>query len=188
MFTFKEVQSEKLLQESFRFRYKMIQDSKNPFSLINAEELDIDEYDKYSKHFVALDKDNKIIATFRLIIDSPMGYPTPNKMSINMLDDKKNSKDYCEASRIFIEPKYRGIKNTKKIINTFMDMSIPYIKEKNVKYMYAALEKNFLKLLHIFDLNYQIIGEASEYHGIRYPCLLTRDVFIKDNPLFLKKL
>ncbi len=37
---------------------------------------EIDKYDQYAIHFVALDEDRAIVATTRLIYYSPLGYPT----------------------------------------------------------------------------------------------------------------
>lgn len=184
MFTFQVVDTPELLQESFQFRYKIAHDELNRIKT-NDDKIDIDEYDKYSIHFVALDDKGKVVATSRLIINSCIGYPTENHMDIESPIDKKDTKTFSEVSRIFISKDIRNIKNSKFIIRSFVFLMSYYVKYHKIDYMYAALEENFLKLLQRININYHTIGKASYYNGLRYPCLISWEKLLKDNPYLL---
>jgi len=187
MFTFQVVDSYELLQEYFKFRYKVIKEDKNPYFIEdNDDEIDIDEYDKYSIHVVALDEQCSICATARLIIDSPIGYPTPNKMEVNLSYADLNRNSFCEISRIFISPDIRGVDNATLIIRNFIQLISCQGITKEVDYIYAALENNFLRLLRRININFNIIGQLSDYHGLRYPCILLRNKLADDNEHLLK--
>jgi N-acyl-L-homoserine lactone synthetase len=183
MFTFKVVDSCELLEESFRFRYNIMGEETNPYIVVpNDYRIDIDEYDKYSIHLVALDHSYNVCATARLIINSPIGYPVPNKMKINLSQDTLKNDSFCEVSRIFIDNSVRGFKNAKHIIHNFVQLMSYYVKKNQVNYMYAALESNFLRFLCSIGINYHAIGEFSYYYGIRYPCILSWERLTQDNP------
>ncbi len=186
MFTFKVVDNPKLMEEMFHFRYGIALESFKGYKE-NREKIDVDVYDKYSIHFVALDDTGKICAATRFIVNSPIGYPTENYLDFKLEKEiESNRNKLAEISRIFISKEVRGMKNTKNIIDSFIDLIYVYIKLYQIDYIYGSLEMNFLRLLHILKINYQIIGEGAEYYGFRYPCLLRTKELIKDNSRLLK--
>lgn len=181
--TSKMVDDSELLQDVYRFRYDIMHEELN---LIEANEkrIDTDVYDRYSIHFVILDYQDNICAYTRFIINSPIGYPTENNMQFDL--NIENRDKLAELSRIFIAKDSRGIQTTKKIMIEFKKIIYHYIKLHNIEYIYGALEPSFLKLLQLLKINYQAIGEGEEYYGFRYPCILTAEDLVRDNPYLLE--
>ena len=97
-------------------------------------------------------------------------------------DNIKNSFDrnhLGEISRIFIAKKYRNFKDTKYIVESFKKFLYSDMKKNDIRYSYGALEKSFFRLLKIYKMRYEIIGELQEYGGKRYPCILYTSYFRK---------
>jgi N-acyl-L-homoserine lactone synthetase len=184
MFTFKIVDNKELLYEYYKFRYKIMHYELGHLKE-NKNEIDIDEYDKYSIHFVALDKNKNICATTRLIINSPIEYPTPKYMNINLDLKTSNGPKFAELSRVFIDKKVRNLENSKLIMYKFIAMMYPFLITSNINFIYAALEKKFIRLLHIIHIHFDIIGEGGDFYGFRYPCITTIKGLSGKNP-FIK--
>lgn len=189
-FTFLEVTDDNLLQKVFAFRYKVFLEI-YPHYLRNlnlANNLEYDQYDAFSSHFAALDKDGFICATVRLIHNSPIGYPTQNGMIFE--NDMFEKDKLAEMSRIFIDVKYRNIQTTKTIIEEVKKFMYVKMLELGIKYSYGSLEKGFLRLLRIYKMRYHIIGQEQMHgeFGLRYPCVLYTKELANDNPELIKLL
>ena len=149
MFRFIRVEKDReLLNKIYRFRCKILCDELKYFDKERYPDgLEIDKYDKYSIHYVALDNENEIAATVRLIHHSPIGYPTENSMNIS--DNVRNAfnRDKLgEISRIFIDKKYRNLKDTKFLIETFKKFLYMDMKEERIEYSYGSLQKSCMRL------------------------------------------
>ncbi len=176
-----------LLERVFAFRYKILLESypeymsKHSFS----DTKEHDKYDKYSVHFAALDEDSEVCATVRLIHHSPVGYPTENSMKFDNSMFKRDK--LGEMSRIFIDSKYRNLKTTRIIIQNFNQLLYLKMLELGVEYTYGSLEESFFRLLRIYKMNYEIIGEKQNYKyvGFRYPSILYTERLGLDNPEIL---
>ncbi|WP_415395813.1 GNAT family N-acyltransferase [Sulfurimonas sp. CS5] len=187
-FRFLEVNNDDLLEKVFAFRYKIILEI-YPEYLHNSDFIDDkehDKYDPYSIHFAALDANNEVCATVRLIHNSPIGYPTENSMIFDR--DMFNRDKLGEMSRIFVDTKYRNIKTTKLIIEEVKKFMYIKMMELDIKYTYGSLEASFLRLLRIYKMCYDIIGEEQVHvHvGLRYPCILHTEQLGIDNPNLVK--
>jgi N-acyl-L-homoserine lactone synthetase len=183
-FNFIEVTDKKLLEKVFEFRYKIFLEiyPKYLHNLNLKEKKEQDEYDLYSVHFAALDKNGEICATVRLIYNSPIGYPTQNYMKISNINFDKSK--LGEMSRIFVDAKYRNIQTTRSIIDEVKKFMYIKMKQFGIEYTYGSLESNFLRLLKIYKMNYITIGQEQihKYFGLRYPCILYTKQLIIDNP------
>ncbi|WP_197972130.1 acyl-homoserine-lactone synthase [Nitrosophilus labii] len=176
--------NKKLLNDIFRFRCKILCDELKYFDKKRYPDgLERDEYDKYSEHYAVLDEKGEIAATVRLIHHSPIGYPTENHMRVFENIKKSLKRDKLgEISRIFISKQYRNLKDSRKIIEKLISMIYIDLKNNDIEYTFGALEKSFLRLLKIYNINYEIIGDLQEYGGVRYPCLLYTSSLEKDKP------
>ncbi|OHE04767.1 MAG: GNAT family N-acetyltransferase [Sulfurimonas sp. RIFOXYD12_FULL_33_39] len=187
-FTFLEIIDYSMLQKVFEFRYKVFLEI-YPQYLQNSgftDNIEYDRYDSYAIHFAALDEKNAVCATVRLIHHSPIGYPTENGMIFdkNMFERDK----LAEMSRIFVDAKYRNLKTTKLIIEEVKKFMYVKMLKLGIEYSYGSLEKSFLRLLRIYKMRYDIIGEVQNHgeFGLRYPCILYTKVLGNDNPELLK--
>jgi N-acyl-L-homoserine lactone synthetase len=179
---------DELIDRVFEFRYKILLDIYPEYLNVSGYSgtKEHDKYDKYSVHFAALNEDGEVCATVRLIHHSPIGYPTENSMTF---DNSMFERDRLgEMSRIFIDDKYRNLKTTKYIIQNFNRLLYFKMMELGIEYTYGSLEDSFLRLLRIYKMNYQTIGEkqAHEYFGKRYPSILYTERLGLDNPEILR--
>ncbi len=185
-FSFFEVTDGVMLDKVFEFRYKVLRDSKifqDYFSEI--ESLDCkehDKYDPYSVNFVVVNQDGEVSATMRLIYHSPIGYPTENDMSF---DNGMFERDKLgEMSRIFIDAKYRDMNRTKVILQGLKELMYNKFVKLGIEYTYGALEPRFIRLLKMYNMRYEIIGEKQMHGkmGLRFPCILYTKRLGDDNP------
>ena len=185
-FSFLEVKDGVMLDKVFEFRYKVLKESKifqDYFREIESLECkEHDKYDSYSVNFVAVDQDGEVAATIRLIHHSPLGYPTENGMSFDntMFEREKLG----EMSRIFVDAKYRSIHITKIIMQGLKNLMYSKLMQLGIEYTYGALEPRFVRLLKMYKICYEIIGEKQLQGkmGLRYPCILYTQRLGDDNP------
>ena len=185
-FSFLEVNNAAMLDKVFEFRYKIIRDTKIFQDYFRATEFkdgkEQDKYDPHSVSFVAVDKDGEVAATMRLIHNSPLGYPTENEMTFDsgMFERDKLG----EMSRIFVDAKYRSINTTKIILQGLKKLMYNKFLEVGIEYSYGALEPRFVRLLKMYKICYEIIGEKQLHGkmGLRFPCILYTSRLGNDNP------
>lgn len=185
-FSFFEVKDGEMLEKVFAFRYNVIRDTpvyKDYFretSFLNYKERDI--YDPFSVHFAAIDEKNNICATVRLIHNSPHGYPTENGM---IFDRSMFEREHLgEISRIFIDAKHRNLRSTKVIIQELKKLLYDRMTALDIEYSYGALEAHFIRLLKMYKMRYEVIGEKQLQGkmGLRLPCILYTKQLGIDNP------
>ncbi len=187
-FTFLEVSDKELLDKVYEFRYKVFMEIYPEYmkSLDLPDNKEKDEYDAYSAHFAALNERGEVSATMRIIYNSPIGYPTENnvKFANSMFAREKLG----EMSRIFIDSRYRSIKTSKVIMDGFKKLTYSKMIDLGIEYTYGYLEESFLRLLQMYKIPYQTIGEKQEHpeFGVRYPCIMYRDELGKENAKLLK--
>lgn len=172
-----------LLERVFAFRYKILSEIYPKYLEISGftDAKEHDKYDKYSVHFAALDEDGEVCATVRLIHHSPIGYPTENGMKF---DNSMFERDRLgEMSRIFVDAKCRNMKITMSIMNGLKKLMYHKLRELGIEYTYGSLEESFLRLLKIYKINYQTIGEKQKHDsfGLRYPSILSTERLGMDN-------
>ena len=191
-FDFLEVTDREMIEDVFKFRYQVISETKifHDYFIDNnfTDNKESDMYDDYSAHFVALNSENNICATVRLIYNSPLGYPTENCM---VFDNTSFDRDKLgEISRIFIDKKYRDMKNTKIIIENLKKLLCSKMLKLGIKYSYGALEPRFIRLLDMYKMHYEIIGEKQLHGkmGLRYPAIMYTNQLLSDNPKCAKTL
>ena len=143
---------------------------------------EIDQYDPYSIQFAAFDDNNEVVACVRLIHDSPVGYPTENNMKFDIDKNIFERSKLGEMSRIFVAAEHRNIQTTKIVIDHVKEFMYLKMKERGIEYTYGALEKSFIRLLKIYKMGYEIIGELQEYGNMRYPTILYTKKLGDDNP------
>lgn len=107
-FSVKRVTDEKELREVFKLRFKVYclewgfeKMEKFP------DGLEKDEYDEHSVHFAAYDDSGKIMATIRLILGSPEGFPVEKYCQAGVDRNEIPENNIAEISRLAISREYR---------------------------------------------------------------------------------
>ncbi len=188
MFKYVEAKDEELIKKIYRFRYQIACEELNILKKENYPDcLEIDEYDRYSIHFAALNQKEEVVACLRLIQNSPIGYPMENEMKIKFTTDVERYM-VGEISRQFIHKAYRDMRSTKEIFYLTKKHVCPKMKEIGLKYTYVAVEKSFYRLLRMMGMPYELIGKPQKHGGrLRLPCVLSTDKLIERNKQLCSK-
>jgi N-acyl-L-homoserine lactone synthetase len=180
---FIHVTNKEILDKVHRFRYKVMHNElgwieANP----NGKERDV--YDNYCNQFAILNLDGEICCTMRLIHHSPIGYPTERFLDINQHSFQQNRDKLAEMSRIFIDPRYRNMHETKIFISTIVkSLAYEKIKEHGIEHCYGMLEQKFLKLVNMFKIPYKPISKLEQdYDKFKYPSILHVEELELQNP------
>lgn len=141
-------------------------------------------YDNYCNQFAILNSDGEICCTMRLIHHSPIGYPTERFLDIKEHSFQHNRDKLAEMSRIFIDPRYRNMRETKIFITTIVkSLAYEKIKQHGIEHCYGMLEQKFLKLVNMFKIPYKPIGKLEQdYDKFKYPSILHVRELEKQNP------
>jgi len=190
-----------LLQETFKLRYRIyccetefLDDSEFP------DEIEKDIYDDNSIHFAALDKNNHVVGTLRMILDSKYGFPLeehcPNYDKSKIYFPKSQ---LAEISRLAVDKASRRRKNDglygmtsyhsspgneipshikqkrKKPIIVFGLYKLLYFesKRRGITHWYAAMEQKLNHTLSRFNFQFETIGPEHDYYGPVTPFLGT---------------
>ena len=182
-FSFKIVEDAKMLEDVFAFRYKILTEVYPEYvkEFQCSDNKDYDKYDEYASQYIIVNQKDEMCATVRLIHNSPFGYPTENNLKFDR--EQFSRKHLGEISRIFVKKEYRSFQTTKAIIEVVKKMMYDRMQELDILYTYGALEKKFLRLLHIYKMPYEILSQEQEYPsvGLRYPCILYTSKLGKEN-------
>ncbi len=184
-YKFIHVTDKETLEKVHHFRYKIMHDELGWIEA-NANQKEIDSYDKYCDQFAILNDNDEVCCTMRLIHNSPIGYPTERFLDINQPQYQFDRSKLAEMSRIFINPKYRNMRDTKIFISTIVkNLAYKKIKEYGIEYCYGMLEQKFLKLVNMYKIPYQAISTVErDYDKLKYPSIL----YVKDLEMQNKQL
>ncbi len=192
MFYIFEVEDEHMMERLYRFRYEILCEELEFFPK-NSEKREVDKYDSFAKHLVALNEKCEIVACARLIYNSPLGYPTQEHLRINPEIENLlflyKQQQLGEVSRILLHKKYRNMHDTKYILEHLVKEKIYFLaKEIGMEYAFTAMEKSFIRLMKMLKVHLQIIGPRQEGYGSpRYPCLLSIKIIERENPMLLER-
>ena len=194
MFTFRRVETEHELEEVFKLRYQVYClecDFESPED--HPGGLESDEFDKHSVHFIAIDSQDNIVGTVRLIRDSEIGFPIERFCKIDIDTSRIPRDGIAEISRLAISKMYRrragdGIyamsgavedppeqqysynrRRRPEIVLGLLKALYRESKWQGVVNWYAAMEKPLFALLKRYGFVFREIGEETHYHGLRTP-------------------
>lgn len=182
-YRFIHVTDEEILDKVYRFRYKVMYEELG-WIKANTSSKETDAYDDYCNQFAILNYAGEICCTMRLIHHSPIGYPTERFLNLQQSQYQFNRDKLAEMSRIFIDPKYRNMHETKIFISSIVkSLAYEKIKEHGIEYCYGMLEQKFLRLVNMFKIPYQPISELEQdYDKLKYPSILYTKELEKQNP------
>lgn len=159
-FTFKIATTQKDLDELFRLRYRVyceeygyLDYSKYP------DQKEVDEWDKFSTHFVGLNSDSHVVITARLIRYSPIGLRVEDYADISFLPKNQTR----EISRLTLSKELRGTLKGSKLILWICKLIYDYSLRNNIKYWVGTMFIPTWKLFLHQGIYFTLIGEQSEW-------------------------
>jgi N-acyl amino acid synthase of PEP-CTERM/exosortase system len=165
--------------------------------------LERDEYDQHSIHFYASPKDSEdVIGAARIILGSELPLPIERHFDIGQLPSNVRREQSAEISRLAVSKEFRcrtierAMFKMKQIAANHMHPSMEngldlrrhfeqelvrgiYIslyldsKRRGMTHWFAVMAKGLHLILRRWGINFDQIGPARDYHGIRAPYLVS---------------
>jgi len=182
-YRFIHVKNQETLEKVHRFRYRVMHEELGWIKSCK-EGKETDAYDEFCEQFAILNSNDEICCTVRLIHNSPIGYPTERFLDLTQPQYQYDRDKLAEMSRIFIDPKHRNMRET-KIFLIALAKSLVYekMKEYGIQYCYGMMEEKFIKLVNMFKIPYQAIGELKQdYDKFKHPSMMFVKELEKLNP------
>ncbi|MBN2466986.1 MAG: GNAT family N-acetyltransferase [Deltaproteobacteria bacterium] len=156
-----------LLKLSYRLRYRVYClecNFEDPDD--HSDEMEYDEYDPHSIHFVALDN-FQVIGTVRLVMNSPIGFPLERHCDVQPGKTRYDRRGLAEVSRLAVGKSWRCSDVSLGLMRAVYQES----KKIGIFYWYAAMERKLERLLRQLNVKFIQIGNVTHYHGPRIPYL-----------------
>ncbi len=107
-FKFIQADSEDLKNAIYQLRYKVYAEE---FGFEKLEDhpdgYETDEYDEHSIHFAALNGDNSVIGTVRMVLNSEKGFPIEHAVKTKFIGEKPSPDKIAEISRLAVSKNFR---------------------------------------------------------------------------------
>lgn len=159
-----------------------------------------DEFDSRSVHYLIRHKSSQIyVATTRLILPNSqdLDAPFPIEMHCELREKiihRDIRKQLGETSRFAVSRDLKrrlegtnsshvpgktslGNENLEHMTQRYLSMGliaclIQATRRYGIHHCYAVMEQALLRMLHRYGIHFAPIGPATEYHGLRVPCLI----------------
>jgi N-acyl-L-homoserine lactone synthetase len=126
-----------------------------------------DEYDEHSIHFAAATERGEVVATLRLVLDSPLRFPL-ERYAHGLLDDRAvgDRPRTGEISRLIIAPRYRA-SGTREPLILFGLFRHLYEESwrMGLDFLIAAMEPKLARLLRRLGFHLMPMGAPMNYFG-----------------------
>ncbi|MBE0447613.1 MAG: GNAT family N-acetyltransferase [Actinobacteria bacterium] len=161
MIEFRRAQTEDEMIAMYKLRYEVYCLEKR---YLNADDypdqLEHDEWDKYSVHFIATDGTD-IVGTVRLIKDSPIGFPT--ELLFDIARSNIHNKSIAEVSRLIVNPQFKSL--TLQIANGLYKVMLNFSIEEGITHWYAVMDKHLYVAYSRIGFTFEQIGESKHCFG-----------------------
>jgi len=152
------------------------------------EEMEYDEWDEYSTHFIA-SGEMGIIATARLIPNDIIKLPIEKYFDIEIPSD--SSKIFAEFSRLIVHPTFRGM--SFQVTGGLYAAMYNYSRKEGITDWYAILDKHLHNAYSQYGFLFRQIGEPRHCFGdVTAPYVVSleeaRTYFKTHNPALYKLL
>lgn len=195
--------SDELKNEVYKLRYQVFCIDNEIFDSENyPDELEFDDYDQHSVHYLIRHrKSGDYAATTRLILSDVNNpeklFPLEQYCKIDNFAVMQpiNRKNLGEISRLCVSKAFKKRKNEVHTLaaigpeqqghltlderRTFLHISLALMAciikasyENDILYTYAAMEPSFVRFLSALGINVIKIGPLVDYHGNRWPTLI----------------
>ena len=110
-FNFVQADSEDLKKAIYRLRYKVyVEECGFEKAEDHPDGYETDEYDPHSIHFAALDENQEVIGTIRMILNSEKGFPIERAAKITFIGERPAPHKIIEVSRLAVSKDPGGLK------------------------------------------------------------------------------
>lgn len=190
-FRFVVADTEKLKNAVYRLRYQVYVEElgfeKPEFYSYECEK---DKYDPYSIHFAAINEQEEVVGTVRLILNSQEGLPVKSVAISHFLKNEPQDFKVAEISRLAILKSCRTISgdylcsDRSKVTGRFkIRRKFPLItiglyrimyqtsKEVGITRWYMISEAKLFRIIKIYGFVFHSVGDEIDYHGLRTPYL-----------------
>jgi len=126
-----------------------------------------DEYDPHAIHFAAARETGEVVATLRLVLDSPLGFPL-ERHAMLLLDERPRGERARtgEVSRLIIAPLFRSSTIWEPLILFGL---FRHLYEESwrlgLDYLVAAMEGKLARLLRRLGFPFAELGDPINYFG-----------------------
>ncbi len=180
---FKKIVSPELLAQAHRLRFQVYCRECN---FIDEAEYpggyEMDEYDRYSVHFGALDAQERLVGAVRLILPACGKFPLEGKSPCIDLGGLGVSRDECaEISRLTISKAYRRGMQARptefilRVSSIALGLCLEMHREcraMGINYCLALMEKPLWMLLRIHGFVFRQVGPEVDFFGKVTPYLI----------------
>ena len=174
-FNFVQADSEDLKKAIYRLRYKVYVEE---FGFEKAEDhldgYETDEYDPHSIHFAALDENQEVIGTVRMILNSEKGFPIDHAAKISFIGEKPAPDKIAEVSRLAVSKNFR-----RRLVDGFCGVESYLAKSKGgilPENTPLAKEHQRRKRPVIILGLYRLVYQTTKKRGITHWYMLTEKV------------
>lgn len=171
------------LTDVFRLRYQVYcleRDYESPEDY--PCELESDEYDQYSMHFIARAEDIPV-GTVRLILPSPLNLPVARYCGVKLDEICPDSARVAEISRLAVSSLAlkqcsisKGYVTVRLIRELFRANKLFNL---DINYVFVAMSKALERRLQRCGIGFTKAGNPVEYHGIRTPYYAATDELVQ---------
>jgi N-acyl-L-homoserine lactone synthetase len=159
----------KELEELYRIRYEVYC---KEYGYIPEEKtknnMEFDEWDAHSVHFIIRDIKKEISATVRLILNSQANFPIQKHFKFDVNFNHFDLNKAAEISRLIVIRKYRK----HHLMFLLIKGIYIYIKKNNIEHIFSVMDDKLFPLLTSLGVPFKKIGPPSLYQGLTFPCIL----------------
>jgi len=137
------------------------------------DERERDAHDPYSIHLAATDHAREVVATVRLVLDSPLGFPLEAYVKRLFPEFDSLPRDRtAEISRLAVAKPYRHLEPDTRDYPLLFGLFLEIYRassQQGLEHLLAVMERSLWRLLRRFGLAFYQIGEPVEHRGERIP-------------------
>ena len=176
-----QANSAALLSKAYSLRYQCYC-VENEYENKNSLEIENDNFDLFSAHGLLFRKqDNIFFGNVRLIKPIHRKFPIEFFVDINKYVDKNSS---LEISRFCLSKDLRKQINQKQYealyVLSLIKWIVNYALLNHYEYLLAIVEPSLIRVLKKHSIEFNVLGEKVNYHGVRYPCCIVLNKLLEE--------
>ncbi len=134
------------------------------------ERREADRYDDHAVHLAATDAGGEVVATLRLVLDSPLGFPVEDRgVQLFPEFDALPRERTGEVSRLIVAPEHRRTSAGPLLLFGLFRQLYLESRALGLHGLIAAMEDGLCRLLEKVGLMFRAIGHSVDYYGLVTP-------------------